>query len=353
MAVVLVFALVWMRVPKTIEYEVIEIPLPEGFSSFGGMRINDYGMVAGVLKDSKETGDHVFIWDRDEGLKDLGHPDFVTGQTPIQIVDINNKGQLIGQARNEIFPDENQSRYIQRLAGSFFYDPQTGFRMISGLKGFWCPYVLALNDLGQVVGECTRTDHDDVGAEWRIFLWDLESGTRDPNLVRAAVDINNLGHILGSDLRDDFLWSPEEGKRYLKLRPHQLLYHGCLDDLDYVFGLAIDSNSGGDSVVGWNQKQGVHSFIRIERGEREIFPSVRAMSKRMILFEVTFKPFDWFRLVKRDNSVTQIRLYTAGEGISIPKFEIPASTILAINNRGWIVCSKDRRAYVMIPKGKR
>ncbi len=353
-AVVALCVWVWVRVPKSVEYETIEIPLPEGYSSFDDLWINDRGVVAGTLNEGK--GDHLFLWDRDNGLTDIGNPGSLSGRTDIRVEDINNQGQLIGYYG--LSPTNSNNQPGDSIPGGpFFYDPKTGFREIGTMKGFQHFNVCAINARGQVVGRCFRINPDGK-AEWRIFLWNRESGFRDLELVGFPQDINQAGQILGGypDREAIFVWSPDGNTDTLDPSPYGLIVFGCLDDSGQIVGLVEnEKNHEKLRVIRWNRKQGYHSAVRIGKQDTGGYATL-GLNERRILFYEESKPFDWFGLAERFDSKAQIRLYTVGEGVTnpkgIPKVENPEFKSWGINRDGWIVLGLDGRAYVMIPKGK-
>jgi hypothetical protein len=356
-AVVALLAVAWMREPKSIAYETIEIPQPEGFAKFDYLQINDNGVVVGTLRGFDNQSDHLFLWDRQGGLTDLECPGFLPGRMTVHVIDINNRVQLIGDFGLYEHESNLQLGYPSSR-GAFFYDPKIGFREIGTVTGIWTFDAIALNDQGQVVGQRIRREPYKKPEGWN-FLWSPESGFQDLGHVGYPVDINNAGQVLGKDdlEKSYFLWSPEERKIRIPPLPDGDIMRGYVDEFGGITGLASERNKPNDvRIFRWDRQRGYYGVKRIaSRTDREGYP-IRAMNDQMMLFYEKIKPFDFFGLVKRPGRIQTIRLYTVGEGFrfpsGIPELVDPAFAILIINRNGWIVSSMDHTFQVMIPKGK-
>ena len=352
MAAIILLALVWIRAPKTISYEVIEIPLPGGFSRIDDLRINDRGVVAGTLRGTTDNSDHLFVWDLDKGLKVLGNPGFVSQKSVLQVIGINNQGQIVGVTSS------SDSINIHNETGfhyNFFYDPPSGFHKIDPSLRFPILDIADINDQGQVV--CTSTHVQSGGwNESRIVSWDLKSGNRDFNLTGVAYDINESGHILGRDQMTLFLWTPQDGSIPLQGFPYGSVVGLRINDFDEVFGIAHVMESPNLGYFRWKRDEGYQLLHLIGIPLLDSYP-IFAMNKQSILYYQFHKQFDWFGLVHPRKIDKQLRLFTVGEGVAIPR-HLPHIEGLGhlnwkINHNGWIVGNVDRKAYVMIPKGKR
>jgi hypothetical protein len=345
----------WVRAPKSVEYETIEIRPPEGFM-FGLLEINDNGVVGGHMWRTSNGGhDHLFVWDHDNGLRDLGIPAFISPPYWIRVSDINNLGQLIG-----VFgpPTTEGGRPRGYECRSFFYDPRDGFREIGALKAHWNPDVSFLNDRGQVVGTCEHTIPNQRSVR-RIFIWDPETGLRDTTRTGSVWGINEGGQILVMDPDGAALsiWSPDGDMGTPLQSVAGPIACGFLGNTGGFVGQIMNIDTSDNlRIVQWNPKQGYPVWTPIGKQVDLRGGIIAGINERMILFITESKPFDWFGLVKHPEKDYQICLYTVGEELTllkgIPVTKDSSPTSWDINRNGWIVCVIDQKAYVMIPKGK-
>ena len=138
--------------------------------------INDRGQVAGIADFAVVGRFHLFTWDRDNGMKDLGPID-------LDNLDINNAGQIAGTMTD---PNGNKQ--------AFFWHPKDGKQMLGTFGGIES-YAMALNNRGQVVGFSLRGQPE-------AFIWDKTNGMRsltpDERQYGTARAINDSGHVIGS-----------------------------------------------------------------------------------------------------------------------------------------------------------
>jgi len=175
------------------------------------MAINDCGQVAG-LADVAGAISHLFIWDREDGTKELGPMD-------IENIDLNNAGQIAGTLTD---PNGNKQ--------AFFWDPNDGILLLGTVDGGES-IATALNNRGQVVGfsygiktppeDLTRDEANGgqsvdmaisnggqgiafsygIKTPPQAFIWDKTNGMRvltpDERQYGMATAINDAGHVLG------------------------------------------------------------------------------------------------------------------------------------------------------------
>jgi probable HAF family extracellular repeat protein len=187
-----------------------------------------------------------FLWDRRNGLQDLG----TLGGGTSAAVGINGRGQVVGYS----LTTANEEH-------AFLWDHRHGLQDL-GIP-VANPRPTAINDSGQVVGE--------FGSLVRAFLWDAQGGLRDlgtlHGLESSALGINEAGQVVG--------WSNLPGA--FKTR-HAFLYGGgTLDDLNDF--LPPDSGwtlnearaiNGAGQVVGYGSIHGqTHAFLlTLDGGDR-------------------------------------------------------------------------------------
>ncbi len=164
--------------------------------------MNDLGQVVGMAE--VQLGQwHIFLWDKNAGLRDLGAYADVQRFTCLQI---NNAGQIAGGAT-----DPNGTGY------GFLVDPNGARRVLRAPSGEHVQ-IQDLNSRGQIVGYCGRG-----GGPLRGFIWDKTAGMQGLTLANAyesiATGINDRGQIVGSYSAQlagpwtVFLWDPNMGDR--------------------------------------------------------------------------------------------------------------------------------------------
>ncbi len=350
--------LIRMRAPKTISYQTIEIPLPPNRSGFDNLRINDLGVVAGTLQNEnytiKDHNDHVFLWDRDNGLTNLGNPGFVLHESWIRIDAINCTGQFFGETGPQEFIDK-AGRKITDPSQYFFFDPKGGFWRIEGTKELRRRKFRRMNSRGQIFGDYQKLS---ASGEYvsQIFVWDPESGIRDLDLTGWVADINESGHILGWDRAGVFLWTKENGRTILRDIPPgpPFMFALHLNESDEVFGITERTENSNELwYYRWTQQEGYQPLHPIEKQYAVPNPII-AMDEQHILYYHLHKRFGWFGLIRPPKFDVQAQLFTVGQGMKrakhLARIESYPDYIQNMNRNGWIVGVVKRKAYVMIPK---
>ncbi len=313
------------------------------------MLINDLGVVAGTLRGTVGRSDHLFVWDRDKGLTDMGNPEYISQQSKMYVSDLNNHGQVIGWIQ-PVF-----STHVHGEIGIhpyFFYDPSSGFHKIDPVLNYPDLMLPSINDRGQVVGSKSQRLSDGV-TETRIVLWDIKSGLQDINLIGAtAREINNSGHILGWDQSGVFLWTPEDGCITLQDIPYTPFFYLHLNESDEVFGFTEQADHSKKCwYYRWNQNEGCQQLHPIEQNWNADMPII-AMNDQRILYYILYKRFNWFGLFGYTEFGKEIQLFTIGEGMK--KLRLPQTGskegYWSMNRKGWLAGIVGRKAYVMIPK---
>jgi uncharacterized membrane protein len=137
--------------------------------------INSSGQIVGFYYSGNDARDHVFVWDRVNGLRDL-HNEISLGG-PTYAAGINDAGQIAGWLT---VPAPDGSNWPQR---AFLWDPVTGVQYLPEEAD---RYSYDLNSSAQVVG---------LG-----YLWDRDLGVQPVHLAR---DINDAGQMAGGMWNDD------------------------------------------------------------------------------------------------------------------------------------------------------
>ena len=214
--------------------------------------INNKGQVVG------SSGKRAFIWDAENGMRDLGvlpgHPSSVAR-------DINDQGHVVGYGEKNSTGTNGNS--ITPRGRAFLWDVENGMRDLGVPSEGGFSYAIGINDAGQIVGDGDLSASygpilwnesgerqslglppggvqgsalkiNDLGqAVGEIFipgratqavLWDA---TGEPLLLDAALEtgesyaygVNNLGQVVGAAWTErgdsGFLWDRVGGMRFL------------------------------------------------------------------------------------------------------------------------------------------
>ena len=143
--------------------------------------INDAGQVVGQNQDFNQNS-HPFFWTNTGGMIDLGF----LGDLPCWAVAINDGGQVAGGGEED----------------AFFWTASGGMLDLGKLPGYVNGMAVAINDLGQVVGNSTNSFDSTNG---RAFLWTssegmIDLGTLSGDVSSNAVAINDAGQIVGTSI---------------------------------------------------------------------------------------------------------------------------------------------------------
>lgn len=274
--------------------------LPPGERSLDVTAINNRNQIVGWTSISGGLNPlHAFIWDRKNGMRDLG---MLPGHSSLAATDINDAGTVVGDAtdlesgeslafiwterRGVRAPDTSLggvSSFATGInrSGQIVGASQTGTgvfhayrREVNGdildlgafADGSGTSSATALNGHGQVVG--TRV----LGRITDGFLWDERSGIQSviEDLPRPMFlfpqDISNRGEVVGDILGvlpgRAFRWTPGTGLQEL----------GTLSGLDTHFATARAINLWGTIVGGSQTTSGlVHGFVWArETGMRDL-----------------------------------------------------------------------------------
>ncbi len=161
------------------------------------VHINDSGQVVGsapLLQPDGSVVMHAFIWDVENGLKDIGVG--ILADKASGAVAINDSGKVVGVYGAKVFSWD----------GGFIWDSQAPILIKEfhiGEDQF--STISDINNAGQIAG---RLGKDQTHA----FVWDPENGLLDlADLVgehSGALRINQSGHVLG------IIWTPDEARLF-------------------------------------------------------------------------------------------------------------------------------------------
>jgi len=212
--------------------------------------INDHGQIVGISQVPNGKY-HLFLWDREHGMKDLGPESEVD-------FDINNAGQIAGTTYDPngnsraFLWDPNDGRQLLGTLGgeissafdlnnngqivgfseapdgkmhAFIWDKAKGMRQL-GTLGSLGGNAHAINDAGQVIG-FTEALNANPGSRPQPCLWDSTDGTEEPLKLPSSYDypggsgLNNGGYVLGRMFHWEkfrywvYLWKKDIGCKWL------------------------------------------------------------------------------------------------------------------------------------------
>ena len=244
MAAVLV---VLLRPKPAVLYEVTFLPEFNG-ASLRPRAINDHGQVVGVCKLAGNEW-HIFGWDADGGVRDLG-PCADAGR--YECVQINDAGQIAG-----VGVDPNGS------TRAFLRDPNGVQHILRAPRGERVS-VYGLNNRGQVVG-CYHAERGPRQA----FVWDKDVGMRSlggPSVIESlARSINDAGQAVGFLSLDRtnqwyaVLWDPNAGMRSLGLAQFGPTSTCHINNAGFVVG-QFGSADDRTCVSTWTSREGARLF---------------------------------------------------------------------------------------------
>jgi len=227
-----------LRPQRQVLYRVTYLPsLGEEF--FLPCSINDRGQIAGFSKVLEGTY-HLFLWDRENGLQDLG---------PVNnSVHINNAGQIAATVRD---PNGHERAFI--------WDPNNG-RCILPTLGGENATAHGINNHGQVVGAA-----ETASGVLHAFAWDAISGMRDLTASSTgqtrAWSINDAGQVVVFAPGPPLLVDANEGATSIS---QPIPVRGLLEinSNGYVAGL-VQAGPGKYDIVIWHPDSGQKKLVQL------------------------------------------------------------------------------------------
>ena len=191
-------------------YQVTILPSLGGQGAMASA-LNDRNQVVGI--EHIQHDEHLFVWDSERGIQDLGP---ASEGRPLTI---NNAGQISGAM---------PTAHSRNECEAFLWEPGKGRTML-GTLGEKQSFPVAMNNRGQIIGRCWSPDDPNFIWRQRSFIWDKAAGIRELDVPGSpdcqAMSINDRGQILSSGLYIDpsstsFLLDPNGPKPLIELPSH-------------------------------------------------------------------------------------------------------------------------------------
>ena len=197
-------------------------------------------MIVAVSSLSVAQYSHAFLWTQTGGMQDLGT---IPGYQDSYGVAINQLGEIVGEV---VTPGSHAVAWHWTEAG--------GMQPLRGMEGLYCSPA-AVNNSGAVAGNCysTRT---------RGFFWTPSGGIQDIGTLGGnytnVIGMNRSGEIVGDSTTADgldhaFLWTQTTGMQDLGVLPGAPVSYSqayAISDTGYIVGRSLGKD-GFDAAVLW------------------------------------------------------------------------------------------------------
>jgi hypothetical protein len=287
--------------------------------------MNDLGRVVGVVRGSEGPW-HLFLWDRDSGVQDLG---IVSSES----CNINNKGQIVGTMPG---PEGTMQAFLREPDGRVEFIGSPG--RTSEAR--------AINDREQVVGRVLVPRR----GMYRAFIWDRTTGMRELGrpYTGGATAISDTGQIFG-------YITYQEGIRH-RQRPCYWELTGSSSDSPtetpsrdffgmngkgWVVGKHVFAK-GGPHVVLWCASAGMVKLFPYLDEDNAFVPSTCMVNDANQLVCIDEKRAPWPEQIDANASPERLCYFwdpTAGR--------IPLDEYLPAQTREFIVCDLNNRGCIL------
>jgi probable HAF family extracellular repeat protein len=329
-------------------YDLGRLPeLPAGETSISVTAINNRNQAVGWMT---PAGGAIplsgFIWDRKNGIRDLGD---VPGLPNITPVDINDAGAVVGDARNMDVPE-----------GRAFLWRNGEMEVLDVSLGGSHTYAYGINRSGQIVGA------SEINPEFALthaYLREPDGDVLDLGAFpdgdgfSTATAVNNRGWVVGysegSYSSEAFIWNERHGMRRLLENATTVTLPLDINDRGEVVGDKIAEQT---RAFRWTRKAGLQDLGTLSGGDADYATATSINRWGHIvggsqIESGDVQAFVWSRRTGMLNLNQRIHPTSALANVAV------ILIAQSINDAGWIVADgylpgapDPRRSFVLIPR---
>jgi probable HAF family extracellular repeat protein len=344
-----------------LQYRLVEVfrVLPNGqHEDLRALSINDRGdvLAAGSLRDTSNDpvfslpGPRMFIWRGGRVVAELVSPD--PRLPDVEARRINNRREVAG---SRVW---YEGGFTERRAFVWRHGRFIDLESLPGPPAQFS-FAWSINDWGEVAG---YTVDDDISLNTTPFRWFRGRSSRipiDPELSATALDINNLGQVIGNSRLPGPLFTPVGGYVAGRKGPVHLLE--SLPGSERMSAVAINDRG---QIIGTAENRAVlwEDGTVLDLGTLPGASSTSAVAINVfgtIVGAVTYASGDTTAMIWRDGRMRDLNEMIVGDDPSASSVYLLSAS--DINNRGWIAArGKDAslpsgeqdRTYLLIPVWK-
>jgi uncharacterized membrane protein len=336
--------------------------LPDGrHEELSALSINDRGemLVAGSLRDSSNDPfpapyptPRIFIWRGGRVITELASPDSTLRD--VEARRINNRSEVVGSL---VLYDPG---FTARRAFLWRHGRFMDLGSLPGPLAGWS-FAWSINDWGEVAGFTVDNDIDVYATPFRWFRGRSSRVPIDPALSASALDINNLGQVIGNSTPGPY--DPYDGPYggYVAGRKGPVHFLESLPGSQRLSAVAINDRgqvigTAGDRAVLWEDD------TALDLGTLPGASSSRAVAINVfgtVIAVVTYPSGDSTATIWRDGEMRDLNEMIVADDAGGSSVHLESAS--DINNLGWIAArGKDAsrppdeqyRTYLLIPVWK-
>jgi len=328
-------------------YQIDPLPgMPAGESSVEVRGINDRGQVTGWINPGDGSPFRAFVWDRKQGIRDLGA---VPGHSSMTAAAINDAGTIVGEA-----VDEETGENL-----AFVWTPRGGVRTLDTSLGGVGSFATAINRAGQIAGASTT-----ASGAIHAFFRDVDGEVVDLGAFSngrgfsSATAMNDRGQVVvvraDGDRQDAFVWDPHGGRQLLVPKPSASFpYPSDINNRGEVVGALLEP--GLQRAFRWTRSQGIRLLGSLSGVDTD-FTTAQAINDRGTIVggsQTASGDFHGFVWEPRGGMRDLNELIDARSGLAVQPV---LGTAMSINEQGAIAVGgvlpgeDAQRGYVMVPK---